>query len=269
MPPNSQSAFDELRNFQGSRRKAADILKESESRLGLPDATKRQQGLRTAITNTENLIKAVEPSVSGRTGGSLVTEAQKTRLVGLERQPLDTAFSEQNRALEGESAIASELQRRALQESQLQLSEDDARQNALQGVYSTLYQREQDAIAKAERDRAFEEQKRLVAEEQKRLAAQTNLFNPGSSSGSTSTPAITDPTKQSAYNEVYDRMNNSTNEQLLSDFQATQRSANLGNARDKAKIQFYLTFNPNLFRYAVIPGNTKPASQVLSNKVSF
>lgn len=260
MPPNSQSAFDELRNFQGSRRKAADILKESESRLGLPDATKRQQGLRTAITNTENLIKAVDPSVSGRTGGSLVTEAQKTRLVGLERQPLDTAFSEQNRALEGESAIASELQRRALQESQLQLSEDDARQNALQGVYSTLYQREQDAIAKAERDRAFEEQKRLA---QQQASSLNSLLGGGTSAPTASGfGKPTNPVDQDAYNDVRTRISGDDNS-IRSDYAATLDSARRGNMRDKAKIQFYHALRPDLF------GKGTPSSAVVSNSVSF
>ncbi len=196
MPPNSQAALDQLRSFQGSRRKSTDVLRDSENRLGLPQATQRQQGLRTAITNTENLIKAVEPSVSGRTGGSLVTEAQKTRLVGMERAPLDTAFGEQNRALEGENAMANELQRRALQESQLQIAEDDRQEQGMSGLYSTLYQREQDAQAKAERDRAFaEEQSRARAAAAQNSALQSLLAG-GGNNAQTSTPTGAQMVKQ-------------------------------------------------------------------------
>ncbi len=160
MANNSSEALNELKAFQGSRRKSQDVLKESETRLGLPSATQRQAGLRAAITNTENLIRSVDPSVSGRTSGSLVTEAQKTRMVGLERQPLDDSFREQSRAYEGESTNINELNRRALQESQLQVADDDTRENSLSGIYNTLYTKEQNDIAKQERDRAFAEQQR-------------------------------------------------------------------------------------------------------------
>ena len=262
MPPNSQSVLDELRNFQGSRRKATDILKESETRLGLPQATQRQQGLRTAIANTENLIKAVEPSVSGRTGGSLVTEAQKTRLVGLERQPLDSAFSEQNKALEGESAMASELQRRALQESQLQLSEDDAKQNAMQGAYSMLYQREQDAVAKAERDRAFQEAQRQSAAQSSSLASLLGGNTGTLGAATTGFGKPTNPTDQDAYNDVRTRISGDDGA-IRSDYAATLDSARRGNMRDKAKIQFYHALRPDLF------GKSTPSSAVLSNSVSF
>ena len=265
MPPNSQSALDQLRSFQGSRRKSTDVLRESENRLGLPQATQRQQGLRTAITNTENLIKAVEPSVSGRTGGSLVTEAQKTRLVGMERAPLDTAFGEQNRALEGENAMANELQRRALQESQLQIAEDDRQEQGMSGLYSTLYQREQDAQAKAERDRAFaEEQSRARAAAAQSSSLASLLGGNTGTLGATTTGfgKPTNPTDQDAYNDVRTRISGD-DASIKSDYAATLASARNGNQRDKVKIQFYHALRPDLFR-----GGT-PASAVLANNVSF
>lgn len=157
---NSGDAFNEYKAYQGGRRKTNDILAESQQRLGLPSAQQRQTGLRTAISNTENLIRSVPDSVAGRTGGSMVTEAQRSRLVGQERAPLDDAFREQSRAYEGETANLNEIQRQAMQEAQLKNSEYDAEEGRLKGIYDTLYGREQDAIAKAERDRAFAEQTR-------------------------------------------------------------------------------------------------------------
>lgn len=160
MANNSTEALNELKTFQGSRRKSDDILRDTETRLGVPTSTQRQAGLRAAITNTENLIRSVEPSVAGRTSGSLVTDAQKTRLVGLERAPLDDSFREQSRAYDSESANLNELKRQASTESQLAFAEDDAKESGLKGLYDTLYQREQDEIARAERDRAFAEAQR-------------------------------------------------------------------------------------------------------------
>ena len=175
-PQNSQAALGELTNFRNSRRKSTDILQEQQTRLGMPSAQQRQAGLRGAITNTENLIKAVEPSVSGRTGGSLVTEAQKTRLVGLERQPLDDTFREQNRALEGETMNLNELQRQAQQATQLAVADDDSRENALSGLYGTLYQREQDEISKQERERAYQEELRRARAAEAQSSALERMF---------------------------------------------------------------------------------------------
>lgn len=153
-PRTSQEAFTNLQNVQTNRRKPQDILRESEQRLGIPTATQRQVGLRGAITNTENLIRNVDPSVSGRTAGTLVNDAQKQRLIALEREPLSSQFREESRALEGETANISELQRRAMQDAQLSISADDAAENAARGLYDTLYQREQDDIARRERAKA-------------------------------------------------------------------------------------------------------------------
>lgn len=249
MPPNSQAALDELRAFQGARRKSQDILKDSEVRLGVPKAAERKAGLRTAITNTENLIRAVEPSVSGRTGGSLVTEAQKSRLIGLERAPLDEAFREQSRAYEGESALEQELRARALQESQLQLAEDDRREQALSGIYGTLYQREQDAIAKAERDRA-------AAEQQRQASAWSNIFNSNSASTTpqsvsapvspttTTSNGITDVERE-AYRRIKE-LEGKSDRELLSDLRATSLSAQNGNAIDQFKLRLFAQKYPYL-----------------------
>lgn len=157
-PKTSQEALSQYQTIQSGRKKPQDILRESEERLGIPTATQRQVGLRGAITNTENLIRGVDPSVSGRTQGSLVSEAQKQRLIAMEREPLSDQFREQSRALEGETASIADLQRRASQEAQLAIAADDAAENASRGLYQTLYQREQDDIARQERERAFQAQ---------------------------------------------------------------------------------------------------------------
>jgi hypothetical protein len=189
MPPNSQQALNDLKAFQGSRRKSQDILREQETQLGLPAAQQRQQGLRTAVQNTENLIRAVDPSVSGRTQGSLVTEAQKSRLIGMERAPLDDAFREQSRAFEGETNSLNELRTQALRSSQLALAEDDQKEQGMSGLYSTLYTREQDEIARQERERAFAEQQRQARAAQAQSDALARLLAGGGNSTMPTAPA--------------------------------------------------------------------------------
>jgi len=68
------------------------------AQLGIPDARARVQGLQTQLLNSENAIKAVDPSVTGRTSGSLVTEAQRQRLVNMEREPLVGAYNDQSKS---------------------------------------------------------------------------------------------------------------------------------------------------------------------------
>jgi len=112
--------------------------------------------------------------VTGRTSGSLVTEAQKQRLVSLERQPLDETFRTQSQALQGEESNLANLERNALTEAQLAMSADDQQQNNLQGIYSMLYQREADARAEAER----QAESRRQAQAQAQYLASLNPSTP-------------------------------------------------------------------------------------------
>lgn len=240
-PQSSQEALSQLQTFQSSRRKPQDVLRERETQLGVPTSQQRLVGLRGAISNTENLIKNVDPSVSGRTQGSLVTEAQKSRLINMEREPLASQFTEQNRALEGETANMNELSRRALQDAQLQISADDAQQNSLQGLYGMLYQREQDETARREREAAERQQ----ADYLKRILDRDNPPNP------TPTPEANtgnglDPNQVKAYQDVQTRLKGSP-QQIMSDYLATLKSANFGNVMDKIKVQLYHRERPDLF----------------------
>lgn len=63
------------------------------SSLGIPDARTRVQALQTNLVNSQNAINAVDPSVTGRTQNSVVTEAQRERLVNMEKAPLQTAYN--------------------------------------------------------------------------------------------------------------------------------------------------------------------------------
>lgn len=161
-PSTSQDAFSQLTAFQKSRRNPNDILQESQTRLGLPSAEQRKVGLRGAISNTENLLKGVDPSVTGRTAGTFTSEAQRNRLVQLERAPLADQFTEQSRALEGETANVADLNARALTEAQLASSTQDKQESDLKGIYDILLAREQ----QAEEKRRYEEEQRIAREAQ-------------------------------------------------------------------------------------------------------
>lgn len=164
--PTSAEILGQLQSFQSARRKPQDVLAEQENKLGVSGVRQRQAGLRGAIQNTENLLKQVDPSVTGRTSGSLVSEAQRTKMVANERAPIADQFSEQSRALEGETANLSDLSSSARTAAQLAISADDQQQNYLQSLYQTTYQRERDEQERQERERQRqEEQRRAAAQE--------------------------------------------------------------------------------------------------------
>lgn len=247
-PRTSQDAFNELQTFQKSRRKSQDVLRESENRLGLPTATQRQAGLRAAITNTENLIRSVEPSVAGRTSGSLVNEAQKTRLIGLERAPLDESFREQSRAFEGESANINELKRQALTDAQLAIAEDDTRQNTLKGLYEALYQREQEERAFAEQQRQFNEQLALSKRAASGGSGLASLLSGGGGLTSGGGAPAADPTKQKAMADVGNLFKREGQKSFFDEITAIYKSANYGNTYDKAKLELIKAKIPQFFK---------------------
>lgn len=239
-PQNSRDALSQLQSFQSSRRKPQDVIREQEQQLGLPSAQQRQIGLRAAIGNTENLLRNVDPSVSGRTQGSLVTEAQKQRLVAMEREPISDQFREQSRALEGETANLNELNRRALTGAQLAISEQDAQENALRGVYQNLYQREQDEAARIQRDREFAEQQRQFNEQLRAsnagAASLAGLFGGGSSRETPASPQV-DPLKQKAQTAVTQLLGTNDRGLIQRTYDAIKKSAGYGNAYDQMKLQ--------------------------------
>src|SRR5258708_3631548 len=73
-----------------------DVYNKVTTQLGIPDARTRVQALQKNLIDTQNAIEAVDPNVTARTSGSLVTEAQRGRLVNMEKQPLSENYAKQN-----------------------------------------------------------------------------------------------------------------------------------------------------------------------------
>ena len=130
-------------------------------------------------------------------------------------------------------------------------------QDALSGIYErrntlaqTLRQQEQ---ATAENQRQFNLNyalQKAAQEESKRAASRASAFSP---SYGTSTPTATktakvDPLQQTAYNDVYTRVNKLSDPELQSDYTATAMSARYGNLKDKWKLVLYNQLRPDLFK---------------------
>jgi len=247
MANTSQEALQQIQSFDSSRANPTDVLNQSNQQFGVDQSRQRLVGLRGAIMGTENLLKSVDPSVTGRTSNSLVTEAQRSKMVQNERAPIADQYSEQQGALQNENANYNDLQGQAAKDAQLRLTADDTKRNSLQSLYDTLYRREQDALA---------------AEAARKAAASGGSYGLGSYLGGSSSSAAaaggkggnnTDPVQQDAYNDVKNRMGSMSEAQLISDYLATAKSAGYGNTRDKYKVQAYAALLPNVVSKAYSP----------------
>lgn len=94
---DSSSALSALNSFQPTS--SEDILSGAQAKYDIPNLSSRVKALTGITNNLTNSIAAVDPSVTGRTAGSLVTEGQRSALVNREKQPLLTDLNSNNQNL--------------------------------------------------------------------------------------------------------------------------------------------------------------------------
>lgn len=251
---DSQALAKELADYDAKRKGSNDVLTEAMKSYGIPEIRSRVSGLRTTLSNTENALNAVDPSVTGRTQGSLVTEAQRQRQVVNERAPIAQQYGQQSQALATESANQGDALQAAKLLAENQINDYTTGRQSLSDRYTMAVSAEAERRRREEADRAFELQKQQV-EDSRRAAAASAGYGIGggsSSSGGISSPSSTDAIQQDAYNDVRTRASSLSDSELKSDYQATARSAGFGNTRDKYKMEFYAALRPDLFGTASI-----------------
>jgi len=152
----SGQALQDLTNFQTSQKSPVDAYNEAVTQLGIPDVRTNVTGLRKQIADTTALLNALPDSVTGRTSGSLVTDAQRGRILGMERAPLDQANAGYNNAYGVASANLADLTGQA----QNQASLVEQGQKNIEGALSTRYQgiksAEDTKAAQAAADRQYQ-----------------------------------------------------------------------------------------------------------------
>lgn len=252
MPPatpaatNSAQALSNLQSFQQNLQSPDQIINSTNQSLGVDQAGQQVSGLRQAINNTTNLINKVAPSVYGRTAGSLVTDAQATKQIGNEQAPLNTTLDKENTDYGNANSDYSSLQDKASTLANAKLTGQNQEETYLQNIYNSLYGSEKDASSLAEQKREFDAQQATAAAKNTNTSANPTFGNSNNSnSGKT-----TDPVQQAAFNDVNTRLNNpstSSSSALISDYNATLKSANYGNLQDQYKIQLYKQLRPDLF----------------------
>ena len=176
--PSSKEAQGDLTAYYKGRKNPVDYYNEATKNLGVPDARATVTRDRQAINDTNSLLDAVDPSVTGRTQGGLVTEAQRQGLVNKERAPITEALGDQTRAYTSSSANFADLMGQANQQAQFgQAADSNYLQALMQRLDNSRYNEEaaRQAAAEAQNNAWIEALQNQISE----LGNQINTANSG------------------------------------------------------------------------------------------
>lgn len=208
MPPTSAALATQLSALDANKQSSADILNGAMAKYGVGDIQNRVSGLRTTLSNTETALNNVDPSVTGRTSNSLVTEAQRQRMVNQERAPIAAQYGDQTRALSNESANLGEAQKQANVFANGQISDNTNNRNNLQSEYNNATAREAEATRQAQADRAFALQQSQAADA--KTNSDRNYQLAVKSAATSATKAANAPAPKASVANLFDGYNPST-----------------------------------------------------------
>lgn len=158
---DSATIAKNIADYDSKRVTSTDALNEALNQFGVPEIRKTVSGLRSTIANTSAALNNVDPSVTGRTSQSLVTEAQRAKMVNNERAPIAQNLSDQSGALGTAQGDLTDANGQATTIATNKVNDYNAGRSALQTQYDSTYKREQDdkaARAAAEAQRIAQEQ---------------------------------------------------------------------------------------------------------------
>lgn len=257
MLPSATDAYSALSSFKPQN--PQDVINNANTQAGVNSAETRVSDLRGAVANLNTSLNAVDPSVTGRTSGTFTTEAQRQALVSKEQQPIQTDLTARNQDLNLASGDLTTAQGRSNTLASAILAQDKDTYQRLLDQYnaSSAYEKQQAdqnaaaAAAQLERDKLNESIREF---NHPQTGGGPTLNNGG---GSTTPSTKTDPVQQAAYNDVNTRIQRNDNSaSLISDFNATAKSAGYGNLQDQYKVQIYKQLRPDLF------GNVQGYNQI-------
>lgn len=246
--PSAADAYGALQAFNSSRPSATDYISKANTQYNIPQDQQEVTGLQGTLNNLTSSLQAVAPSVIGRTSGTFTTAGQQSALVNKEQAPIATNISNTGTSLSTAQGTQSHDEQLASQMVQALLGQDATKYQGLMDSYNAST----DAEKAAEQKREFDAQ----AAEQAREFNLTPHGTGGSdisdlinamNGGNSATAA--DPTQNPLYKQVFFQPNGQKwgDQQLISDYNATYKSAQYGNARDQQKIALYKAIRPDLF----------------------
>jgi hypothetical protein len=171
---DSKTLAGQIADYDSKRVTSVDAMNEAAAQFGLPEIRKNVAGMRTTIANTQNSLNAVDPSVTGRTQGSLVTEAQRQRQVANERAPIAEQLQGQTGAYQTATGDLKDAESNATMLATSRVNDWQAGRQALQGRYDMVKQREDDDLA---HQLASEQERRRREESDREYALSKQSMN--------------------------------------------------------------------------------------------
>jgi hypothetical protein len=186
MPPSSAAAATALQNFQSSEVSPDTAIAQGNNKYGVSGLGSQLDALRSTTSNLQKSIANVDPSVTGRTSGSLVTEAQRAAIVNNEQQPLVKNFNDVSTNLNDVDKQYGEATGLASNYANAVLGNQSQEYGQLFGQYNTALQKEEADSAAAEKQREFDAS--LADAKSARAASASSGLDLSSLLGGASTP---------------------------------------------------------------------------------
>lgn len=228
--PTSAELAGTIAEYDKNKVTSTDALNEALKQFGVPEIRQNVAGLRSTVANTASALKSVDPSVTGRTQGSLVTEAQRLRQVNNERAPIAEQLSGFTSNLGDQERILSENTNQATTTASNRVRDYETGRQALQSQYDDIYKREQDTAQAEAQRQAFAESQRQFNEGQATSRGSASYGGSGGKASAADTKAavaqhVAQGLSSSTGRDGY--VSNETFAAALNDYQA----AGLGNVR--------------------------------------
>jgi len=144
---DSATLAKQIASYDAAPVTSTSALNEALGQFGVPEIRKTVSGLRSTVANTSAALDNVDPSVTGRTQGSLVTEAQRQKQVANERAPIAGQLTKFSGALNDNERALQDALGQATTVANNRVADYTRGRDALQSQYDTTYKREQDAAA--------------------------------------------------------------------------------------------------------------------------
>lgn len=201
MPPSAAQAYQDLTSFQ--QPDSATVLGQAQDKYGVKGLQDRVNTYKTLTQNLTGAIAAVDPSVTGRTSGSLVTEGQRSALVNRERAPIIGNLGTANQGLESATGDFNTADKNARDTAQMTIADNQTKYNKLKDTYDVANSREQAA--------------QQLARQQAQDAEATRQFNVSQANSRANSSASSAATKQATLTEASNTINSALKAKLGKD----------------------------------------------------
>lgn len=267
-PPSSAAALQSLTDYNSTRKSAKDITTEAQGQYDIPGYNTRLSSLRGLVGNLQSSVNAVDPSVTGRTSGSFVTEGQRAALVNKEQAPILGSLAKEQGALGQEEQGYQNASGLATQLATAMISGDQTKYQSLLDQYNASVASEQAAEQKRQYESNMAEQKRQFDLQQAAAAKASGSGGAGGYNLASLASALgankgakgntgAQGTPQQAYNTLKDLLATKNKTTILNTIAAIQKSAGYGNAYDKQKLSYIQNELARQFQPYIVSNNSQ------------